>query len=118
MESIFSSKEKFQSKYPDKYKYLDYNTKLSENDINDIKRTFSINIPIYIEDMKKKGMRDKYNDVVSRYMVNTVRKKYQDEIDSYKKAQGDGSIKSKVQSIGSRVYQNAKKSHTNTIQRI
>ena len=110
VESIFSSKSKFQSKYPEKYKYLDYSTKLSENDMSEIKRIFSINIPKYIEDMKNKGMKDKYNGVVSRYIVNSVHKKYQDEIDSHKKQSSSGGLRSKVQSIGSRVYKDTKKS--------
>ena len=117
MESIYSTgylntdtdsvmertKSIFQSKYPEKYQHLEYDSPLTEVDVISIEKIFGVKVPKYIEDMKKQGMRDKYTTVRNRYLVNSIRSKIGEE----KKEFGNNSkttIRNKLQSIGKNAF--------------
>lgn len=108
---IERAKQKFQSKYPEKYIGIDYNSKISDADVIAIEKIFGIQIPKYVEDMKARGMTDKYQAVRNRYLVNSIRDKVNKEREEFNKASGNSTLKNKVQSIGKsllRIGQNCK----------
>ena len=96
--------QKFQSKYPDKYRHLDYDSNISNVDILAIEKIFGIRIPKYIEDMHKHGMSEKYQTVRNRYLVNSIRNKLSEEQAEFNNRSSDSPLKNKVQSIGKRIF--------------
>lgn len=107
------AKSKFQSKYPDKYHHLEYDTPISEIDVISIEKIFGITVPKYIDDMKKQGMGDKYTMVRNRYLVNSIRDKINEEKKEFE-ASKRSAIRDKLQTIGKSAF-NAHKTPHNQI---
>lgn len=104
------AKSKFQSKYPDKYQHLEYDTPISEIDVISIEKIFGVTIPKYIDDMKKQGMGDKYTMVRNRYLVNSIRDKINEEKKEFE-ASKRSAIRDKLQTIGKSAFNVHKTPH-------
>lgn len=107
--------KQFKSKYPEYYLNLDYNSEISDANVIAIEKIFGIKVPKYIEDMKKQDMTDKYHNVRTRYLVNSIRDKVAEEREEFERSGKESALKNKVQSIGKHMFHMSKQAKSQRV---